>query len=211
MNGFHGGQRERGRAAVLCGAAVCAALILGIIPSSAHAQVRDSIPGAEPPDSPKARGGASADTAGVGMSSPNPKIRIVVEKRGEIVIELLPEKAPKACARILELVKSGFYAGLPFHRVESYLVQTGARETALPPVEGEMFSQRMSHDRGMVGMARLPNNYDSATTQFYIMKEHRPLLNSEYTLFGRVVEGMDVVDKIKKGDKIKSIAIVGAG
>jgi cyclophilin family peptidyl-prolyl cis-trans isomerase len=146
---------------------------------------------------------AKADTA----ASAHPRILMTVEKRGEIVIELLTEQAPKTCERILTLVTSGFYNGLRFHRVESYLVQAGAGESKLAAVEGEMFSQRLSHDAGMVGMARLPDNYDSATTQFYIMKEHRPLLNGEYTLFGRVTRGMDVVNVIKKGDVIKSVAV----
>jgi cyclophilin family peptidyl-prolyl cis-trans isomerase len=60
----------------------------------------------------------------------------------------------------------------------------------------------------MVGMARLPDDYDSAKTQFYICKQHLPLMNNEYTLFGKVIQGIDIVKKIKKGDKIKAIAIV---
>jgi peptidylprolyl isomerase len=199
------------RAAMLFFVALCAGALALSTASPASAQMSDSTSAAAPRDSALRAGGAPADTGAAKKEAPeNPRIRIAVANRGDIVIELLPDKAPKACARILELVKGGFYNGIAFHRVESYLVQTGARESKMAPVAGEMFSQRMSHDRGMVGMARLPNDYDSATTQFYIMKEHRPLLNSEYTLFGRVVEGMDVVDKIKKGDKIESITVVGA-
>ncbi len=212
MNRFYGRLRRRGRAAVLSGTAACAAVLVGIVPVSAQSQARDSTSVAAPADSvAKGVGGAAVDTSKAGKEAVlHPRIRIAMERRDDIVIELLPDKAPKACERILALVKSGFYTGLPFHRVEPYLIQTGARSTTLPPVEGEMFSQRISHDRGMVGMARLPTDYDSATTQFYIMKEHRPLLNSEYTLFGRVVQGMDVVDKIKQGDRIKSITMVEA-
>ncbi len=141
-------------------------------------------------------------------STPNPRIGIVLEKGGEIVIELFPDKAPLATERILLLVREGFYDGLKFHRVESYLVQTGQEESELPPVEGEMFSQSIRHEIGMVGMARLLDDYDSATTQFYIMKEHHARLNGEYTLFGRVVQGMDLVEKIKKGWKIEKITVL---
>ncbi len=138
----------------------------------------------------------------------NPRIGIVLEKGGEIVIELFPHQAPLAVERILSLVREGFYDGLKFHRVESYLVQTGKKESALPPVEGEMFGQSIRHEVGMVGMARLPDDYDSAAAQFYIMKEHRPRLNGEYTLFGRVVQGVDLVNKIKKGWKIENIIVL---
>ena len=138
----------------------------------------------------------------------NPRISITVPKLGDIVIELYPKEAPKAVGRILTLVKAGFYNGLNFHRVESYVVQTGSAESDLPPVEGEMFSQKLTHEEGMVGMARLPNDYDSARTQFYICKKHLPLMNGEYTLFGKVVAGMGLVHKIKKGDTVKSITVV---
>ena len=110
--------------------------------------------------------------------------------------------------RVLELVKKGFYDGLRFHRVEDYLIQTGRGDIEIEPIEGEMFGQDLKHEVGMVGMARLPDDYDSATTQFYICKKRLPRLNGEYTLIGKVVEGMELVFKIKKGDKIKSIDIV---
>ncbi len=133
---------------------------------------------------------------------------IETEKRGKIVIELYPAHAPKTVERITSLVRAGFYDGLPFHRVETYVIQTGSAESDLPRLEGEMFSQKLTHEEGMVGMARFPDDYDSATTQFYICKERKPLWNNEYTLFGKVVEGIEVVRKIKKGDKIKTITIV---
>ena len=137
-----------------------------------------------------------------------PRMLIATEKHGDILIELYPKDAPKAVERIAGLVRSGFYDGLPFHRVESYVIQTGALESDLPKIEGEMFSQKLTHEEGMVGMARLPDDYDSAKTQFYICKKHLPLMNNEYTLFGKVIEGLDIVKKIKKGDKIKTITIV---
>ncbi len=136
-----------------------------------------------------------------------PRMVITTEKYGDIVVELYPKEAPKAVERITSLVRSGFYNGLWFHRVESYVIQTGAIDSDLPKLEGEMFSQKLTHEEGMVGMARLPDDYDSAKTQFYICKKHLPLMNSEYTLFGKVIEGYDIVKKIKKGDKIATITI----
>jgi cyclophilin family peptidyl-prolyl cis-trans isomerase len=71
-----------------------------------------------------------------------------------------------------------------------------------------MFFQKLRHDKGMVGMARLVDDYDSATTQFYIMKECKAILNGEYTIFACVCSGMENVEKIKKGWKIKEIRFV---
>jgi cyclophilin family peptidyl-prolyl cis-trans isomerase len=180
--------------------ATCAAILVLVIlpfilvPSPAYSQA-DTVKSA-------AAAGSEGDTA---AAAPLPRIAIITEKYGDIVIELYPAEAPKAVQRILSLVRSGFYNGLSFHRVESYVIQTGAVESDLPPVEGEMFSEKLTHEEGMVGMARLPDDYDSAKTQFYICKKHLPLMNKEYTLFGKVIRGMDIVQKIKRGDKIKEI------
>jgi cyclophilin family peptidyl-prolyl cis-trans isomerase len=136
------------------------------------------------------------------------RIAITLEKGGVIVMEMLTEDAPISVERILTLVRDGFYDGLKFHRVEGFLVQTGKKEHEYPQIEGEMFGQELTHEAGMVGMARFPHSYDSASTQFYIMKKHKAIFNGEYTLFAKVIEGMDVLDKIKKNDKIDSIVIV---
>lgn len=155
---------------------------------------------------------AAVDTAARAAETPpapeHPRVRFVVEKRGEIEIELYPDQAPKGAERVLALVRAGFYDGLKFHRVESYLIQTGQRESDLPPVEGEMFGQKLTHEEGSVGMARLLQNYDSATTQIYICKKHLPLMNGEFTIVGRVTSGLDVVSTVKKGDRIVSARIV---
>ena len=150
-------------------------------------------------------GNEDSSAAPVEEEAPGQGLCMKLEKGGAVVIELYPDMAPLAVARITELAAQGFYDGLEFHRVESFLVQTGKKEHELPPVEGEMFSQKLWHEEGCVGMARLPNDYDTATTQFYIMKERRPRLNGEYTLFGRVIEGMESVYNIKKGHKIESL------
>ena len=146
------------------------------------------------------------DTASVEVTS-RKGFCMKLEKGGTILIELYPDMAPKTVARVMKLVEEGFYDGLKFHRVESFLVQTGREKHDLPPLEGEMFGQRIWHEEGMVGMARLPNGYDTATTQFYIMKERRPKLNGEYTLFGRVLSGMEHIHGIKKGRKIESLEV----
>ena len=193
-----GGHECRG--AARAGKWLLMVLFLALPLASAHAQEIDSTT----VDTVSAQKQQPSDTG----AATNPRISISVDKLGDIVIELYPKEAPKAVERVLTLVKSGFYNGLKFHRVESYVVQTGQAESDLAPVEGEMFSEKLTHEEGMVGMARLPNDYDSARTQFYICKKHLPLMNGEYTLFGRVIEGMKLVHKIKKGDTVKSVKVV---
>jgi cyclophilin family peptidyl-prolyl cis-trans isomerase len=162
--------------------------------------------GAAAQDSTGAQAASSkeiAEAAGVG-----PRVAIILDEDERIVIETLPQDAPKAVERFLELVEDGFYDGIRFHRVEEFLVQAGKKDHEYPGVEGEMFDQKLTHEPGMVGLARLPDDYDSGTTQFYIVKEHKPNFNGEYTLFGRVVEGMELVGAIEKNDKIKRMEIV---
>jgi cyclophilin family peptidyl-prolyl cis-trans isomerase len=183
------------RRAFLCGTVLSLAILFCIlVPASAHPQTDTAATAAVQGE--QAAGGAL------------PRMVITTEKYGDIVVELYPKEAPKTVERIMSLVQSGFYNGLVFHRVESYVIQTGALESELPKLEGEMFSQKLTHEEGTVGMARLPDDYDSAKTQFYICKQHLPLMNHEYTLFGKVTQGLDIVKKIKRGDKIKAIAIV---
>jgi hypothetical protein len=118
-------------------------------------------------DEAKAAATAVAEAEEEGPESPDaPRVVIVLEDGGEIVMDLMPKEAPLAVERFTMLVNDGFYDGLKFHRVESWLIQTGKKETDLEPIEGEMFFQNLKHDKGMVGMARYPDNYDSATTQF---------------------------------------------
>ena len=156
-------------------------------------------------EEPQAAGKAAEEGP---QASDSLRVVIVLDKGGEIVMELMPGEAPLAVKRFTLLVNDGFYDGQKFHRVESWIIQTGKKETELTPVEGEMFSQDLKHDKGMVGMARLVDDYDSATTQFYILKECKAALNGEYTIFACVVKGMDVVMSVKKGTKIKKIEFV---
>jgi peptidylprolyl isomerase len=131
-------------------------------------------------------------------------------KDGRVVIELRPDLAPKHVARIKELVRKGFYDGLVFHRViEGFMAQTGdplgngtgGSGTKLPAE----FSKQ-PFERGTVGMARSrdPNSGDS---QFFICFAPAPFLNGQYTVWGQVTDGMDVVEKIKKGDRAANGAV----
>ena len=121
---------------------------------------------------------------------------------GRVVIEMRPDLAPKHVARIKELVREGFYDGTPFHRViEGFMAQggdptgtgTGGSGKGLPAE----FSKE-KHVRGTVSMARAqdPNSADS---QFFIVFQDAPWLDGQYTIWGKVTEGMEAVDKIKRG------------
>lgn len=125
-------------------------------------------------------------------------------KDGEVLIKLRPDLAPKAAERIRTLVAKGFYDGIPFHRViEGFMAQggdptgTGMGGSDLPDLPAE-FTKKESFKRGVIGMARTmdPN---SANSQFFIMFDDAPHLNGQYTIVGEVIEGMEHVDKIKRG------------
>ena len=131
--------------------------------------------------------------------------RLVLElKDGPVTIQLLPEVAPRHVERIKTLTGRGFYNGVPFHRViEGFMAQTGdptgtgTGGSDLPDLPAE-FTNRYRFIRGTCGMARTsaPN---SANSQFFIMFAPGPSLDNQYTIWGRVVAGMEAVDKIKRG------------
>ncbi|MEQ8657757.1 MAG: peptidylprolyl isomerase [Hyphomicrobiales bacterium] len=123
---------------------------------------------------------------------------------GAIYVELLPDIAPQHVARIQRLAREGFYDGVVFHRViDGFMAQTGdptgtgTGGSDYPDLPAE-FSD-IAYERGVVGMART-NDPNSANSQFFIMFGPAPSLNGQYTVFGRVVAGMDAVDAIKMGD-----------
>jgi peptidyl-prolyl cis-trans isomerase B (cyclophilin B) len=138
---------------------------------------------------------------------------ITMDKGGEIAIEFFPQDAPKTVENFVTLAKKGFYDGLTFHRVEpNFVVQGGDPKgdgTGGPGYKIKAEFNKQPHVRGVVAMAR-SNDPDSAGSQFYITLAPANFLDGKYTVFGKVTSGMDVVDKIKKGDKMKSVKIVEA-
>jgi len=124
---------------------------------------------------------------------------------GRIVIELRPELAPKTVARFKELVRQKFYDGLTFHRViAAFMAQAGDPKGDGSGGSGKSLAAEFSkekHVRGTVSMARKATDPDSADSQFFIVIRESNELDGKYTIFGRVVAGMDYVDRIKKGSK----------
>ncbi len=125
-------------------------------------------------------------------------------KSGCVAIELLPNLAPKHVERVSELVRKGFYNGIVFHRViDGFMAQTGdptgtgSGGSDLPDLEAEFSNEPFK--RGVLGMAR-SQSPNSANSQFFIMFAPGDFLNGKYTVFGKVIGGMENVDKIKKGD-----------
>jgi peptidylprolyl isomerase len=124
-------------------------------------------------------------------------------KDGTVVIRPLPEVAPRHVERILTLVKEGFYDGIVFHRViEGFMAQTGDPTGTGAGGSGVNLQAEFSdkpHKRGIVSMARASSPH-SADSQFFIMLADAPYLDGQYTVWGEVIEGMEHVDRIKKGE-----------
>ena len=146
----------------------------------------------------------------------DPENTILMElKGGEVVIELLPDIAPKHCERMKELTRSGAYDNVCFHRViDGFMAQTGdvangnleqgfnlrlagTGASDLPDLPAEFSG--IPHDRGTIGAAR-SQNPDSANSQFFINFTDNHFLNRQYTVYGRVIAGMDHVDAIQRGE-----------
>ncbi len=131
-------------------------------------------------------------------------------KDGRVVIEMRPDLAPKHVKRIKELVRQGFYNGVVFHRViEGFMAQTGDPTGTGMGGSGQKLKaefSRENHLRGAVSMARAgdPNSADS---QFFICLAGATFLDGQYTYWGRVTKGMELVDNIKKGDKANNGAV----
>jgi cyclophilin family peptidyl-prolyl cis-trans isomerase len=122
---------------------------------------------------------------------------------GRVVIELRPDLAPKHVARMKELTRQGFYDGLKFHRViDGFMAQTGDPKGTGSGGSGTKIPAEFSREpfvRGTLGAART-NDPNSADSQFFIMFAPGSFLDGKYTVWGKVVSGMEFVDKIKKGE-----------
>jgi peptidylprolyl isomerase len=131
---------------------------------------------------------------------------VIDTSKGRIVIALRADLAPGHAARIKQLARDGFYNNVPFHRViDGFMAQTGDGEkfNGTGGSKYPMLKQEFSatpFKRGVVGMARRGDSVDSANAQFFICFADASFLNGKYTVIGDVVQGMDVVDKINKGE-----------
>lgn len=140
---------------------------------------------------------------------PGPHVLIETD-RGKLTIELFPDVAPKTVARLTELVRKGFYNGLTFHRVvPRFLIQGGDPAGDGTGGSGQNIPAEFSekkHRVGTVGMAHTKDP-DSADSQFYICLEPQPFLDGKYTVFGQVVEGLDLLPKIQAGDVMRKVTM----
>jgi len=132
--------------------------------------------------------------------------------RGPIKIELYPDKAPLTVANFVNLVKRGFYDGLKFHRViPDFMIQGGCPEGSGRGGPGYRFEDETNngvrHERGVLSMANAGPNTNGS--QFFITHVATPWLDGKHTVFGKVVEGLDVVDSVKQDDEIKTVTLEG--
>lgn len=134
----------------------------------------------------------------------NPEDTLILETtKGDIVVEMRPDLAPNHVARIKELARQGFYDGVPFHRViEGFMAQTGDPTGTGAGGSGRKLAAEFNaepHTRGAVSMARAQSP-DSADSQFFICFDDATFLDRQYTVWGRVLDGMEVVDQINRGE-----------
>lgn len=151
-------------------------------------------------------------------------VKVAVEGRGNFFIKLYPDKAPKACAHILDLVKKGFYNGQRFFRVtrtpRPYIAQIGdpaSKQSIDGPNIGSggtgaripYEDSGLSNEKYAVGLAALlSQDKNSGDSQFYIvLGDGNKFLDGSYTVFGKVVAGFSVVDRLERGDRVTSISI----
>ena len=135
----------------------------------------------------------------------NVKVEMKIKDFGTVKLELYPDVAPITVANFVKLVESGFYDGLTFHRIfPGFMIQGGDPEGngsgGTDTIKGEFAANGvkndLSHTRGVISMARLATDYDSASCQFFIMHADYTSLDGQYAAFGEVVEGRETVDEI---------------
>jgi cyclophilin family peptidyl-prolyl cis-trans isomerase len=165
----------------------------------------------------------------------NPVAEMVVSGRGKVLIELFKKEAPKTVAHFMELCRKGFYSGILVHRVEpNFVVQAGDPATKkLTPAElAKMTPEEMqqkqigaggsgkaipfehnklTHEIGTIAMALSAPQSDTGDSQWFINLAPNHFLDGNYCIFGKVIKGMDVVRKIRRGDRIQSLIILKNG
>jgi peptidyl-prolyl cis-trans isomerase B (cyclophilin B) len=186
---------------------IAVALVLGVVGAGGAQGQRGP---AETPGAPAPLGAPAKTATAV----------ITLEKGGRITLEFFPADAPKTVENFVKLANQGLYDGTTFHRVEpGFVVQGGDPLSKKLPVGDPKIGtggpgytvkaefNKRKHDRGVVAMAR-SEDPNSAGSQFYITLAPANFLDGRYTVFGRVTSGMEVVDTIKPGDRIKTVKIV---
>ncbi|RYG46734.1 peptidylprolyl isomerase [bacterium] len=148
-------------------------------------------------------------------------VKVEVAGRGDIYIRVAAKDAPRTAARFIELVKNGFYDGQRFHRVERsprpYLAQIGD-PASKSSIDGagtggsgrkiDFEDSKLPNGEGAVGLAHPENDRNGGDSQFYILLGPARFLDGSYTVFGQVVDGMDVVKKLSRGDKVVSVKVL---
>ena len=145
------------------------------------------------------------------ITSQENRIATIVTDKGTIKFELYEKEAPITTKNFIELAQIGFYDGLTFHRVmPGFVIQGGDPKGDGTGGSGKTIpleiNKTLTHKKGAVAMAR-SQNPDSASSQFYITLEDAKQLDNSYAIFGQVIEGQDVVEKITKGDKMIKVTV----
>ena len=152
-----------------------------------------------------------AEKNNVSVSS-GTKVKFTMKKGGDFIVELYPQYAPETVANFVKLVEEGFYDGLTFHRVvDGFMAQGGdPMGTGMGGSDEEIYGEfadngfaqnTLSHQRGVISMAR-SSNPDSASSQFFICYDDASFLDGSYAAFGKVIDGMDVVDSFLEGERV---------
>ena len=168
--------------------------------------------------------GVMALFAGCGEEK-NPKVEFEMENGGKFILELYPEYAPETVKNFVKLVEEGFYDGLTFHRIfpgfmaqgggygaDDYLFIEGNKKPA-ESITGEFADNKftkntLKHTRGVISMART-NDPNSASSEFFIMFDSAPHLDGGYAAFGKVIEGMETIDKLLEVERYAGFATDG--
>ncbi len=200
--------------------------LLGALVLSALAMVLGACGSPTPASAPAANAGSAAKLApqqrsdmyksapAMSIDATKTYVATIKTAKGNIVVELYPKDAPQTVNNFVFLARDGFYDNLTFHRVEpGFVIQGGDPKGTGTGGPGYTIPAEIKgkHTKGAIAMARLPDNVnpkrDSSGSQFYITLDATPFLDGQYTAFGQVTQGMDVVNKIAVGDVIQSISI----